>query len=105
MKRRPYSKEQLTCPNCGKESKSLAGSKAHIRFCKATKSLTPPERAKEEVASFANADGIRTGVVKEEIVGGKNQKFAYDGDGVGWYGPGLEADMQPNYIRKPGQFS
>lgn len=68
------------------------------------KTLTPKaklvkkgqSRSAKEDEDFGNTDlaGVVTGKEKTEVgATGDKKKFAYDRDGVGWYGPGVEDDQ------------
>ena len=104
----------LACQFCGYPAKSLAGKKAHERFCKEKKEkviieVTPEKttrvvsRASQEISGFGNTDGLGVGIKTEEVIGNRKQEIVYDRDGVGWYGPGLEVDNTP-IKNRPGQF-
>lgn len=108
------SSDPLACQFCGYPAKSLAGKKAHERFCKEKKEkviieITPEKttrvvsRASQEMAEFGNTDGLGVGQKTVEVVGNRKQEIVYDRDGVGWYGPGLEVD-NTQIKNRPGQF-
>lgn len=108
------SDDPLACQYCGYIAKSAFGRQAHERYCKNKKEkviieITPEKktrvvsRLQGEIAQFENTDGVSAGMAKEEVIGNRRQKIVYDGDGVGWYGPGLENDGTP-IKNRPGQF-
>lgn len=93
---------KLSCQYCGYIAKSAFGRQAHERHCDKKTVENKVNPAIEEIKNFGNTDGLSSGQVVVEEIGGRSQKVTYDRDGIGWYGPGLEIDIPVQ--RKPGQF-
>lgn len=105
--------DKFICPYCGRELKSRIGYISHVNACKKKhkgkkvieqhiKSPKPKAVPHTLTDEEFNKSGIdmpflsKAEPVKEKI-GGRTEKMAYDGDGVGWYGPGIQDDFVPGF--------
>ncbi len=108
-------KGEFSCRYCGQECKSKIGLISHEKSCSKKTKISPQEkvtpvapkarfvsqqglnRSQQENVDFVDMPQLRGSRVRRESLGGRVQDVVYDGDGVGWYGPGIEDDIGSDF--------
>lgn len=96
-KKNPENMDEEEAEKAKKELDKKDSKKQEIKTLSPKGKLVPKgqSRSQKEDEGFGNTDlaGVVTGRQKTETgATGEKKRFAYDRDGVGWYGPGVEDD-------------